>query len=785
MELKVWVEGIQRIVCGVTVNTTCQDVVFALAHATGKVGRFTLIERWRNNERLLAPNENPLKLLLKWGEYANDVQFILQRSESKQQQQQQLQQQHMKQETQQQHNTTNNNNNSNNNNINNTNNNNNESTTVMLNKKPLGLSNINNHNNNNNNNNNSNLTKQINNNNNNNNNNSNSSSNTIDNALNANTTTTSTITTQQHQKPLTMELSLNAAHERAKELKKSFGVVHEAKYSENIGIVKGIPQRNNNSNSNNLAAAATTKTTNPTASLIPRHEKSHSNPIEMPSSASSAGGLGNFEAGNTIFKGNGAYQEHNNHSTNNNNNNNNHNNTNNIYQQLGAHNSKSINEINLAEVRNALDRRTMLTTTTTNTNAAATQNSSSMGGSAEIIFTNTNQSLQASNSNQSNENLLDIFNGNATTTTNGSNAKFSPNSPNDLYKQATTISANGALVPPPYRDPPPPRNSPLQQQLNGAPTAQLPNSNFSSQSVSPQHPANALYSNQPILPSTQQQQQQSDYADYADYQQINDLVLPTNMDESESIFQATQYNDLLQLIKFQREKINQQQMELTKYDAEIVYLESKERDQAQELEAISREITKADQLFRQGSEQLQTLQYVEEENELVKQQEKTLKSEIALLRSKLANCETELLQCKNKIRLLMDDIEIEQRAITSSKQNIRQNVERDFLMEMERIQGEIDQAIHNTDSSNKTAESLKKEILLIETAIAEKKRQVEQLVNEMKEVNLQSLTVTTSEEIKHLLEGSNKPGSSRRIIGSPRQLENAVPTSKNPHGVWV
>lgn len=62
MELKVWVEGIQRIVCGVTETTTCQDVVFALAHATGKVGRFTLIERWRSTERLLAPNENPLKV---------------------------------------------------------------------------------------------------------------------------------------------------------------------------------------------------------------------------------------------------------------------------------------------------------------------------------------------------------------------------------------------------------------------------------------------------------------------------------------------------------------------------------------------------------------------------------------------------------------------------------------------------------------------------------------------------------------------------------------------------
>ena len=62
MELKVWVEGIQRIVCGVTETTTCQDVVFALAHATGKTGRFTLIERWRNNERPLAPNDNPLKV---------------------------------------------------------------------------------------------------------------------------------------------------------------------------------------------------------------------------------------------------------------------------------------------------------------------------------------------------------------------------------------------------------------------------------------------------------------------------------------------------------------------------------------------------------------------------------------------------------------------------------------------------------------------------------------------------------------------------------------------------
>lgn len=86
MELKVWVEGIQRVVCGVTESTTCQvsklklygiffifviinlhqDVVYALAHATGKTGRFTLIERWRNNERLLAPQDHPVTVSVKF-----------------------------------------------------------------------------------------------------------------------------------------------------------------------------------------------------------------------------------------------------------------------------------------------------------------------------------------------------------------------------------------------------------------------------------------------------------------------------------------------------------------------------------------------------------------------------------------------------------------------------------------------------------------------------------------------------------------------------------------------
>ena len=31
----------------------------------------------------------------------------------------------------------------------------------------------------------------------------------------------------------------------------------------------------------------------------------------------------------------------------------------------------------------------------------------------------------------------------------------------------------------------------------------------------------------------------------------------------------------------------------------------------------------------------------------------------------------------------------------------------------------------------------------------------------------------------------NGGGTARKMMGSPRALENAVPTAKNPHGVWV
>ncbi|XP_041965098.1 ras association domain-containing protein 8 [Alosa sapidissima] len=80
MELKVWVDGIQRVVCGVTEATTCQEVVIALAQAIGRTGRYTLIEKWRDAERFLAPYESPVASLNTWGQYAGDVQLVLHRT---------------------------------------------------------------------------------------------------------------------------------------------------------------------------------------------------------------------------------------------------------------------------------------------------------------------------------------------------------------------------------------------------------------------------------------------------------------------------------------------------------------------------------------------------------------------------------------------------------------------------------------------------------------------------------------------------------------------------------
>ncbi|XP_034015212.1 ras association domain-containing protein 7-like [Thalassophryne amazonica] len=77
MELKVWVDGVARVVCGLSLNTSCQDVVISLAQSIGQTGRYVLILRLRGTEKQLVADDCPLKILAQLGQLATEVQFVL------------------------------------------------------------------------------------------------------------------------------------------------------------------------------------------------------------------------------------------------------------------------------------------------------------------------------------------------------------------------------------------------------------------------------------------------------------------------------------------------------------------------------------------------------------------------------------------------------------------------------------------------------------------------------------------------------------------------------------
>lgn len=115
--------------------------------------------------------------------------------------------------------------------------------------------------------------------------------------------------------------------------------------------------------------------------------------------------------------------------------------------------------------------------------------------------------------NMSNENLLDLYN----------NRNVAMNGYNSNSSSSPVISSNGALnpppyQPPPYRQPPAPRNSPNQHQQK--------------------------------------------FMD-VNHNKIENGIKDVN-DLNDVLMQSSQYRDLIQLIKFQRDKITNQQSDLTK-----------------------------------------------------------------------------------------------------------------------------------------------------------------------------------------------------------------------------
>lgn len=71
------VDGVERSISGVSNETTCAQIIYALAHAISQKGRFVMIEKYRNRERRLSPIDKPLELLEKWREHMSSVTFVL------------------------------------------------------------------------------------------------------------------------------------------------------------------------------------------------------------------------------------------------------------------------------------------------------------------------------------------------------------------------------------------------------------------------------------------------------------------------------------------------------------------------------------------------------------------------------------------------------------------------------------------------------------------------------------------------------------------------------------
>lgn len=68
MELKVWVDGVARVVCGLSLSTSCKDVVVALAQAIGESVTFNRLLAW-----LIA---NSVVLILTLPQVRRDVTFL-------------------------------------------------------------------------------------------------------------------------------------------------------------------------------------------------------------------------------------------------------------------------------------------------------------------------------------------------------------------------------------------------------------------------------------------------------------------------------------------------------------------------------------------------------------------------------------------------------------------------------------------------------------------------------------------------------------------------------------
>jgi len=576
MELKVWVEGIQRIVCGVTDKTTCQDVVYALAHATGKTGRFTLIERWRNNERLLAPQEHPLKVLQKWGEYAQDVQFILQRS-----------------------------------------------------------------------------------------------------AL---------------DKP-NPSAPLSPPPQRAK---------IKAQSTEPPAVWKPPPPPGSYP-----TGGARAKETGARLS---------------PDSGRGSGGTGSDSSN--------SYPEH---------------------LSRPSQNGFSIPKSSSASQM------------PTSTGPAAPNWSETNG----VYGFTKQQSMPALRPPA---------------------YRPPPPGPSGNPAAAGAVGRNSSPAePPPYREPPPPGPGAENNRFRGRESSPTRGSSSSGQyPVRPPHYSPPPTHRTPHL--GRHPSRGSLVGAPRNYQQHGLPYRQQQMPPYPSYQgpQPTDYSELMNLVSAQQTTLQSQHADIKQCDAEVNFLEGHvglpqytpqptPPQPGSQLEMVLAEARRLEEAAHRNEDELRQLAL---ERGDADQEDPNIRAEIMQLKNRLAGTDQELQKTNHTLRRLGDEMR------SMSLEKTRQR-EVELAQEIDRLQMEIKTLQKNSEEAANVNQQLSKEVKDVEDQLSQRKAEVEKLIQEMREVNMESLAISPPEESKQFLDGPPKPGQVRKMMGSPRQLENAVPTSKNPHGVWV
>jgi len=233
------------------------------------------------------------------------------------------------------------------------------------------------------------------------------------------------------------------------------------------------------------------------------------------------------------------------------------------------------------------------------------------------------------------------------------------------------------------------------------------------------------------------------------------------------------YSDLVTLVSAQQTRLQSQHAEIKHCENELRYWDGRGGSTGPAeppLEAVMAEVARLEAAASQNEAELSGMEGGAGAG---------IRGELDQLKHRLEMTDIELQKTNTTLRRLGEEM----RSYSLEKTRER---EVELRQEVERIQGEIRLLQRNSEDSATISDKLSREVQEVEAAIQARKSEVEKLIADMKSANLESLTISPPEENKVFLDGPvGKAGSARKMLGSPRQLENAVPTSKNPHGVWV